>query len=292
MSAPLLFEMEEYIVRIGGVEFRVITDYSIKIEDSYAPFLVKEQLEPDVTIVFSREYEKAPKVTGTKSGEDLLLEFYSGEKQSLCVAKGGQKGPLAVTVWDDDYVNVTCWMNTEAYEPHQSLGNLMRLIPMRRVLQYYKILFFHAAQIVLDETGILFTAPSGTGKTTQARLWEKYRKAQIICNDRTLVREGRTYGYPMDGSQPVISGEVHQLGAIVVLGQALENKVSCLRPGEALAALMPQLVFDCWDREMREMAMDQLLNLIQRVPVYRLDCRPDEAAVACLEEKLMEDEVI
>lgn len=284
--------MEEYIFKIGGVGFRVITDYSIKTEDSYVPFFVEEQLEPEVTIEFSREYDRAPKVTGIKSGEDLLLEFYSEKMKSLCVAKGGPKGPLSVTEWDSDYTNMTCWMNAEAYEPHRTLGNLLRLVPMRRVLQHHEILFFHASQIAVGETGILFAAPSGTGKTTQARLWETYRKAQVVCNDRTLIRNGKTYGYPMDGSQPVISGKVHRLGAIVVLGQAPKNQIRRLRPGAALAALMPQLVFDSWDREMRERAIEQLVDLIQMVPVYRLDCRPDESAVACLEKKLMEDEVI
>lgn len=51
------------------------------------------------------------------------------------------------------------------------------------------VLFFHAAQITYQETGILFAGPSGAGKTTQAKLWERFRNARIICNDRTLLRK-------------------------------------------------------------------------------------------------------
>ena len=71
------------------------------------------------------------------------------------------------------------------------------------------------------------------GKTTQAKLWERFRNARIICNDRTLLRkqDGNwySYGYPMDGSQPVRSGEVHVAGCIVLVKQSQNGKSSIER---------------------------------------------------------------
>ncbi|WP_370839368.1 hypothetical protein [Intestinibacter bartlettii] len=41
-----------------------------------------------------------------------------------------------------------------------------------------------AHSLIGKDKGILFSAPSGTGKSTQADLWEKYENAEIINGDR------------------------------------------------------------------------------------------------------------
>lgn len=134
--------------------------------------------------------------------------------------------------------------------------------------------------------------PSGIGKTTQAKLWKTFRPAQIICNDRTLIRNGQTYGYPVDGSEPVISGETFSLGALVVLEQAPDNQIRQLKPREALLRLMPQVVYDQWNHDAVTAATQQILDLIQQYPVYLLSCTPTQNAVTCLEQQLTKDGVL
>lgn len=282
----------EFFVKIGGLTFSVNLESPIEVEENYLPFLTPPCADPDVRISFIRDWLHHPPVTGPRLGSDLLLEFYPGENGLLCHARGGAAGALAVTAWDGSCRQITCWLNDRDYIPQSTLGNLLRLIPMRRIFLHHGAVLLHASQIALDGKGILFTAPSGTGKSTQARLWEKYRHARLVCNDRTLLRDGKTYGYPMDGSQPVAQNSVNALGAIVVLGQAPENHISRLRPSAALSALMSQLVLDCWDGSAKEAALSLLMELVSTVPVYRLRCTPEESAVACLEQSLKEDGVI
>ena len=138
----------------------------------------------------------------------------------------------------------------------------------------------------------MFTAPSGTGKTTQAKLWKMYREARIVCNDRTLIQGGRTYGYPVDGSEPMCSGECFPLGAVVLLEQGTENQIRRLNPREAALKLFPQLVISMWNAEARILALDQLIQMMKNCPVYLLKCTPQEAAVQCLEKQLIADGVI
>ena len=54
----------------------------------------------------------------------------------------------------------------------------------------------HASVINWKDKGILFSAPSGTGKSTQADLWKKYEGAKVINGDRALIRKRkrRVYG--------------------------------------------------------------------------------------------------
>ncbi len=102
-----------------------------------------------------------------------------------------------------------------------------------------------------------------------------------------------SYGYPMDGSQPVRSGEVHVAGCIVLVKQSQNGKSSIerLRAGKAMAQLMPQLVIDRWSENARNQAAENLFLLLKEMPVYQLTATMDEQAVACLEKILKMDDI-
>ena len=215
----------------------------------------------------------------------------------MCETRGGARGAVASCVCTSDFSKIYSAVNLEDYYYiPKKLNWFLRTLPMRAIFQQFGTLFFHAAQIAVKETGILFTAPSGTGKTTQAKLWETYRGARRICADRTLVRrlpEGwRTFGYPLDGSEPICSEEEHALGAVVLLRQEQQNQVVRLNGRHAIAALMPQMVIDGWSAEAKAREIELLANLLEEIPVYQLTCTPDEMAVRCLEQRLIKDGVI
>ena len=218
-----------------------------------------------------------------RSDPDLLSQ--GREKLLYCV--GGRKGGNFLRGIQERLLPVA----------PKSLGEILRYFPMRAILQQFLVLFFHAAQITYQETGILFAGPSGAGKTTQAKLWERFRNARIICNDRTLLRKQdgnwHSYGYPMDGSQPVRSGEVHVAGCIVLVKQSQNGKSSIerLRAGKAMAQLMPQHVIDRWSENARNQATENLFLLLKEMPVYQLTATMDEQAVACLEKILKMDDI-
>ena len=282
----------KFLVEFGGVRFRFDSDCDIIVEDNFAPFLRTCEAAPDVHIRLIHDFSGAPLPRCAMLGEDLLMEYYQEGEQLVCLTKGGQGRFLSSCLCAPDLREMTCWLNFPAGSPVDTLGGILRMLPMRRIMMQHGVLFFHASQIGLGDRGILFTAPSGTGKTTQAKLWRNHRGAQLLCNDRTLTDGSLTYGYPMDGSEPVITGERRSLGAIVVLEQAPRNAVRRLRPREILPRLMPQLVLDTWDPAASAAAMELLLNLIPRTPVYLLRCTPDECAVQCLEQQLFMDGVI
>lgn len=281
-----------YLIELGGIRFRFDSDCDIIVEETIAPFFCTEKNVSDANVIVSHDFSAAPIPTTPMIGEDLLLEYYRQDGQLCCLTKGGQGRYLACCTWEERSGEMRCWVDLPAGARDSSLGNLLRMIPLRRILLERGVLFLHASQIAVGEKGILFTAPSGTGKSTQAGLWQHFRGARILCNDRTLTDGIRTYGFPVDGSAPVISGETSALGAIVVLEQAPENTVRRLRPREALVRLMSQLVIDTWDPASRARALQLLAQLLEKTPVYLLCCTPDEGAVTCLEHQLYLDGVI
>lgn len=284
--------MIQYIFSFGGVGFRFTATQPVRMDDSLAPFLQTPPARWDIDLKLNRSFADAPRPKGERTGSDLLLEYYSGEAGPVCLAKGGPKGPIAITQCDRTFSHLVTYINPAYPLAGEEMGILLRLIPMRTLLQRRDVLFFHAAQVEYQGVGILFTAPSGTGKTTQAKLWRDVLGARMICNDRTLIRAGRTYGYPVDGSEPICSPRDYPLGAVVLLSQGRENRIRRLGPAQAVARLMPQLVMDTWSAEAREIAAQQLLKLAAGTPVYHLSCTPEPEAVNLLEQTLRKEGVL
>ena len=60
-------------------------------------------------------------------------------------------------------------------------------------------------------------------------------------------------------------------------------------PAEAFAALFPELTVHRWDPAFVEQVADLLLAVLDRVPVYRLECRPDREAVELLCARVLQE---
>ena len=165
---------------------------------------------------------------------------------------------------------------------------------LERILLLNSGFFLHASLIKYQEMGIAFTAPSGIGKSTQAKLWEGYRGAEIINGDRAGIRaftDGRVmaYGSPVSGSSGIVKNREVYLNAIVVLRQAPENRIRKMPAIEAFRALYSETLMNTWDTWYMETMTDLLLEAVRRIPVYLLECRPDEEAVCILEQTLREE---
>lgn len=287
----------EVLLRFCEVVFKIKVDREVIIDEGLESFLLEESNTVHVTADFKWEWNEMSEEKGTYLGKDLLLEYYSKNDKHSAYVIASNNTYQGKTEYSSDFKEMHCYLNKEICRPElMNIGTLLRFLPMREIFNYYKILFFHAAQVLYKEKGIIFTAASGTGKTTQSKLWKKYREAELLCNDRTLIRKMNdtwmTYGFPMDGSEPVRSNKKTNLGCIVVLEQGKQNKIERLWGAKALTSLMSNLVLDAWDSDARFRAVNQLIRMMETIPVYRYACTMDEDAVHCLENQLKEDGVI
>lgn len=282
---------------LGGLRFHIESDRALTVNPELEHFLTEDAAAADVTVHVSWDWEALCLPQSPPLGEDAISRYYMDGDICFCLTRGGPKGPVACTRYPREMDHMLCVLNERPFlAPPKTLASVLRFLPMRAIFQRFGVLFLHAAQIGWRGRGVLFAAPSGTGKTTQAKLWVQERGAELLCNDRTLVRRTggvwRTYGYPVDGSEPVRSGAVRPLGCVVVLEQGRENRVLRLRPGRAAGLLMRQAVIDTWSAGARSAAMEQILTLLEEIPAYLLTCTPDGRAVAALEAKWKEDEVL
>ena len=164
------------------------------------------------------------------------------------------------------------------------------LLALERRLIARDSLILHCAYMVYQGEAILFSAPSETGKTTQANLWEKYRGSRTVNGDRALLgkRNGRwtAQGWPVCGTSEVCHNEEFPIRAVVMLSQAKENQAQQLPPGRAFPLLYSQITVNKWNMKDHLHAIDLIQEMAEGIPVFHLGCTISEEAVECLEKAL------
>ena len=169
----------------------------------------------------------------------------------------------------------------------------LSLLALERRLAEQPCLILHCAYTEYQGKAMLFSAPSGTGKTTQAGLWEQYRGSRTVNGDKALLEyDGKAWtanGWPVCGTSEVCENKKLPVGCIVMLSQAKLNQAWRLRPAEAFTSLYGQITMNRWDREELVKNLDLLERLVGKVPIYHLACDISEDAVKTLEQELVRD---
>ena len=169
---------------------------------------------------------------------------------------------------------------------------LSAFFSMEHLLLWHHAFQLHASVVQWQGQGILFSAASGTGKSTQAELWRKYEDAQVINGDRGIIRltggQYRVYGSPYAGTSGIYTDLSAPVLAVVILSQAVENSVRRLSAVEAFHSIYREATVPAWDTAFVDEFSGQLTDLITDIPVLHLACRPDEEAVSVLKTALLE----
>jgi len=181
------------------------------------------------------------------------------------------------------------WGEATVYIPDDWLDfiGFGNALAFEKTLLPFHALLLHCALIEHEGQGIAFSAPSQTGKSTQAGLWEKHMGAAILNGDRAILRSigGVVYAYgsPYAGSSDLFINRRVPLKAIVMLEQAKENTIRPIAQDEALGLFLSQTALPIWEPTLFEMGMETLEAILTNVPMVMLSCLPDEGAVRCLQ---------
>lgn len=148
----------------------------------------------------------------------------------------------------------------------------------------YDTLLFHGSAVSVDGVAYIFTAKSGTGKSTHAGMWRKYfgDRAQMINDDKPLLQidsDGVTvFGTPWNGKHRLGDNISAPVKAIAILERDLTNHISQIDKKEALPMLIQQS-FRPMDVNRLMKAMALIDKLGDGVKLYRLGCNMDSEAV-------------
>lgn len=145
------------------------------------------------------------------------------------------------------------------------------------------IALFHASTVSYADKAYMFLGVSGTGKSTHSSLWLKYIEGtELLNDDNPVVRvdgnDVTVYGSPWSGKTPCYRNLSYPLGGIVLLSQAPYNKINRLSGIQAYVALVPSISGKRWEARIADGLHHTENALAMKVPVWHLECLPDEAA--------------
>lgn len=166
---------------------------------------------------------------------------------------------------------------------------LERAAIQRKVAAYLRerdVLLLHGSAVAADGEGYLFTAESGTGKSTHTRLWRQVfgSRAVMINDDKPFVRltgQGAWLcGAPWSGKHGLDANVTVPMRGICILERGGENRIFPITPEEALPLLREQCgcPMDTVTGEMARLAE----RLARSVPLWRMECtkEPQAAEIA------------
>lgn len=147
----------------------------------------------------------------------------------------------------------------------------------------FNTFLMHGAVVAVGDKAWLFTAPSGTGKTTHVNLWLKNIPGSYVVNgDKPLIHIGdecTVYGTPWAGKEGMNRNIGVKLCGIVILNRGLKNHIEKVPMTQILPVLIQQSY-----RPKTRVELEKTLSLLNRlgrkIPMYQLYCNMnDEAAL-------------
>ena len=236
-----------------------------------------------ISKVYLSLYQFVRIYTSEKNKKEMRFHYFWGFKEPCMLYEETHTGDRTI------YLNrkyEVALLNTGNYKIFNALA-------LEKVLIAHGDIILHASYVDHQGRAILFTAPSGTGKSTQAALWEKYRGAQIINGDRVIIREGKqgfeACGIPICGSSDICVNKTLPIAAVVYLQQGMENQIQLMGVAESVKKLISETTISFFNQEFAERALERIQCFGAHIPCYSYSCTKDEDAVIKLYNTLEGD---
>lgn len=285
--------MYSYYLNIAKLVLKIESPRILSFQSSVQPFETKESEEPNV--VYSMSFEETMTVKKKIIYKGDFIAFLEGDEIGRTKGITTTKGIESVTLRKKDRDSFSIFLPKSLKEEKLLFKkiNLMNYLAFEDVLINHQGFILHSSFISWQNNGILFTAPSGTGKSTQADLWKKYEDADIYNGDRTIIRkiDGKYYGFgsPYAGSSGIYRNESAPIKAIIVIEQGPDNVIRRLHGREAFLPLFRETLMNTWNKEYMEKMTDLLMDAACQIPVYHLFCRPDQDAVDTVKNEILKE---
>lgn len=224
----------------------------------------------------------------------VIMTTYFGRAKNLA------QEYIAKTDWDepDHYIDIELdyYKETKSdYPENASYEDIEYVITgemFNRFLILHEGLMLHASAVVVDGYAYLFSADSGTGKSTHTNLWlESFGDDAFIINDdkpaiRCIDGEWFVYGTPWCGKNNTNTNAKAKLGAIVFLERSEDNWIEEENIREAIPKFFKQTIRRLNLEENMDKVLSTMEKMLTEVPIYKMGCDISEDAVKMAYEKI------
>lgn len=210
------------------------------------------------------------------SGEKWVCSYTDQDTRNVVYCENGR--PLFCLEYGKDIENANVTY-TPGYVKHAMLGLQHAML----VLQSIECVGLHGVTIICKDKVVILSAPSGTGKTTLAKLLRDYHETAVVNGDFAMLSVNDEYGLlfqptPFCGTSEICHNLKLQVDQIVFLEQAEENCWRNLSCREALVRLLSNVFIPEWDSDIRERVHTNAMRMIERVKCSAFSFAPNRAA--------------
>jgi len=152
----------------------------------------------------------------------------------------------------------------------------------------------HSSAVVLDGKAYLFSAQSGTGKSTHTAIWRQVfgdDRVRILNDDKPVIRfENGTwyaYGTPWSGKTTQNLNLKYPIGGIAFLERSEKNKIERYTDTDLIFKVLNQTSRP-EDGKHIELLLSHINNLVSNVPFWRLQCNMEPEAAILAYERMSE----
>lgn len=276
--------------KVGRVVFDIVEMEGNQSVERLVPFVYNnaEEKEKSYYVYYCRDYNWMCMQTLFFCNNSIKV--YKTEESYICVYMKNGRAYGAIEEFET-HVNVYLLEGYKKQELHHYF--LLDLLHLERALIKKQSFVLHCSYVTFNNEAVLFTAPSGGGKTTQAILWVNHKKARIVNGDKAIVGyEGgkwMAYGLPISGSTSDYLNETHRIRAIIILEKSPKNEIQQVNE-LGFSKIFSEVVMNIWDESFCEKAMDLVANACTEIPVYKYKCTKTEDAVDVLYNELYKEE--
>lgn len=276
---------DRYFFKIAGITFQIESDLPMPeatFSPLFKPFAADRPGNDNILIRYHFGLPDLNQIDlGKKVGEKIYLSIYQNAKGWIYIATGfdDESNPVQqVAFANPSHSRIEVFFERKDVFEKGNLHTLSfypnDMLLLTRILADRRGCMFHSSGVILDGKGYLFVGHSGAGKSTMVKMLKG--SAEILCDDRNIVREGedgfRIHGTWNHGEIPVVSSGSAPLKAIFLLKKEAGNRICPLTENLELISrliactIKPLSTADWWNK-----TFSFIERIVRTVPCYSIE---------------------
>lgn len=279
----MIYRIANNLIKIRGLQSEYLehrlSAYLTTDTHTMSDICVSFKLNNDITVPEGKDFKRLDTWYWIDRGDEGYTAIKQHSITRLTIARMDfNKSCSDVTIEHIDIDGLFIDFSTERLL-HHVLGDAFSFCQTAR-----GNMLLHSAAASYKGQAVLFSAPSGTGKSTHTSLWKKYYPDDVVLfNDDTPIitdidSELFACGTPWSGKTEINENMIIPLKSIVFLKQGEENSIKKLSTVESVIKLLEETRKPVFE-DLMEKHMNFINKIIESTPIYELSCNISKEAV-------------
>ena len=272
--------MEHYL-HFANTTFRIDTPIELTVFESLFPQFVAERCKADVIYTvhigsLPERYSLTKPVMTDRSMYIYKTDEYTVRQFNISILHDRDSSIYLVRKNEYDF-HYDMYIQQQDVPVMARSFRILNIMAIEEALLYSGKITLHGVILQDKGDGFVFTAPSGTGKSTITNRWaEMFSDSLIINGDCTVIGKENgiyyVYGSPFCGSSQIRENKKAPLNTVIRLYQGQKNRIVPLSDKEKFILLYEASTVNHHDSDQVQMNTEMLYDIISSVRMIGYEC--------------------